>query len=142
MTARKKLKSYVPDKTPAPPPRPRNPYTESSTVIEEIEDDEEETKGNFTRVVIEEDSDSEVEIEEVIADKPPAGNFQRVNIVEESDSEEEEVAAAAPASGSTVKAGDTGSHNPSSNFQRVQILEESDSEEEEVAAAAPASGST
>jgi tetratricopeptide (TPR) repeat protein len=143
MMARKKLKSYVPE-----PTHVRNPYTESGTIVEEIEE-EEETKGNFTRVVIEEDSDSEVEIEEIVADKPPAGNFQRVQILEESDSEEEEVAAAAPASASTSKAGDTRSQNTSSNFQRVQILEDSDSEDEQIVetsqrkspAASPAKGS-
>eukprot|EP00746_Dinoflagellata_sp_MGD_P075403 gnl/MRDRNA2_/MRDRNA2_30345_c0_seq1.p1 gnl/MRDRNA2_/MRDRNA2_30345_c0~~gnl/MRDRNA2_/MRDRNA2_30345_c0_seq1.p1 ORF type:complete len:548 (+),score=178.39 gnl/MRDRNA2_/MRDRNA2_30345_c0_seq1:112-1755(+) len=143
MMARKKLKSWVPEPTPV-----RNPYTESGTIVEEIEE-EEETTGNFTRVVIEEDSDSEVEIEEIVADKPPAGNFQRVQIVEESDSEDEEVAAAAPATASTSKAGDTGSQNTSSNFQRVQILEDSDSEDDPIAedsqrkspAASPAKGS-
>merc|ERR1711959_445908 len=91
------------------------------------------TTGNFTRVVIEEDSDSEVEIEEIVADKPPPGNFQKVNIVEEdSDSGWEDLSAAAPASTSTSKAEDTRSQNNSSNFQRVPILEDSDSEDEVV----------
>merc|ERR1719160_973835 len=102
MMARKKLKSYVPEQTPI-----RNPYKESGTIVEEIETDEEDTTGNFTRVVIEEDSDSEVEIEEIVADKPPAGNFQKVNIVEEDSDSDWEVAAAAPAIASTSKAGDT-----------------------------------
>lgn len=128
MMARKKLKSYVPEPTP-----PRNPYKESGTIVEEIETDEEDTTGNLTRVVIEEDSDSEVEIEEIVADKPPPGNFQKVNIVEEdSDSDWEDLSAAAPASTSTSKAEDTRSQNNSSNFQRVPILEDSDSEDEVV----------
>jgi len=135
MTARKKLKLHKDEPEKTPPVH--NPRTESRTVVEEIEE-EDEPKGNFTRVVIEEDSDSEVEIEEIVADKPAAGNFQRVNIVEDSDSEEEEVSAAASASASTSKAADTGSQNSSSNFQRVQILEDSDSEDEPVS---PAKGS-
>lgn len=136
MLARKKLKSYVPEETPQPP---RNPYKESGTIVEEVED--EEPTENFTRVAIEDDSDSEVEVEEIVADKPPAGNFQRVQIVEDSDSEEEELVAAAPSSASTSKAGDTASQNTSSNFQRVQIVEDSDSEDEPVASQSPTKGS-
>merc|ERR1712139_764343 len=140
MVARRKLRSDgsvrgqdpPPPKTFAPPARSRDPRDESSCIIEEVVDDDEEDvdRGTsdakpapgYTRVQIEEDSDSEEE-----AAGPPVSKagFHKVQIEEESDSEDgepEREPAAAPAPVQpTVAAG----------FTKVQIQEASDSEEDE-----------
>mmetsp|Transcript_46487 Transcript_46487/g.101495 ORF Transcript_46487/g.101495 Transcript_46487/m.101495 type:complete len:481 (+) Transcript_46487:84-1526(+) len=139
MVARRKLRSgtSAPPKQEFQPPN-RRVSDAPSCVIEEVEEEAPAGAG-FTRVVIEEASDSEDENELVMeevatkatgssatpAAKPPAAGFRKVAITEESDSEEEAAAAAPPAAG----------------FRKVAIVEESDSDGEEPAtapAAAPA----
>merc|ERR1712205_192634 len=86
MVARRKLRSNGPSPAPktfAPPPRSRDPRNESSCIIEEVVDDEDGgvPAPGYTRVQIEEDSDTE---EEEVAD--PSLNkvaFHKVQIEEE-----------------------------------------------------------
>jgi len=160
MVARRRLRSPDPPPQPkafAPPARTKDARQESSCVIEEVFDDEDEIICDappataptpstastapgvgYTRVQIEEDSDSEeeqapvqktgfhkVQIEEDSEDSEqgepesePSGatsGFHKVQIVEGSDSEEDEVVEAPVAT---------------PGFHKIQIVEGSDSEEE------------
>merc|ERR1711924_391435 len=141
MVARRKLRSDGPappqPKAYAPPSRPRDPRDESSCIIEEICEEEEEDKSNgtsgvppaagYTRVQIEEDSDSEEEPQQSSLDKV---SFHKVQIEEASDSEEgepEREPAANPGQG------DCGKAPIATGFHKVQIQEASDSEEEDEA---------
>merc|ERR1711924_554216 len=138
MVARRKLRSDGPappqPKAYAPPSRPRDPRDESSCIIEEICEEEEEDKSKgtsgvppaagYTRVQIEEDSDSEEgEPEREPAANPGQGDcskapiatgFHKVQIQEASDSEEEDEAP-----------------ENAAGFHRVQIVDGTDSEEED-----------
>jgi len=154
MVARRKLRSDGPAPPPpqpksfAPPARSRGPREESSCVIEEIFDDDEEEEAEaadaaagqaaslvtasavpapgYTRVQIEEDSDSEEEVDS----KPSKVGFHKVQIEEASDDSEEgepeREPAAVPRPAAATSAG----------FHKVQIQEESDSEEEDAAVVA------
>jgi tetratricopeptide (TPR) repeat protein len=140
MVARRKLRSGGPappqPKAYAPPSRPRDPRDESSCFIEEIcEEEEDKSKGTsgvppaagYTRVQIEEDSDSEEEPQQSSLDKV---GFHKVQIEEASDSEEgepEREPAANPGQGDCSKA------PIATGFHKVQIQEASDSEEEDEA---------
>jgi tetratricopeptide (TPR) repeat protein len=129
MVARRKLRSDGPGmpKSFAPPQRCKRPDEESTCIIEEIEDDEDDIKARkvpepgYTRVQIEEDSDSEEDEEIPISN----AGFHKVQIQEDSDESEEDreperEPATAQAATSTT----------SSNFHKVQIVDESDSDEE------------
>jgi len=157
MVARRKLRSG-PSPTPqpksfAPSSRVGGPREEASCFIEEVFDDEEEEivcdaapvapakpaapagpAVGYTRVQIEDDSDSEED------ESPPINQagFHKVQIQEDSDSEEDgeperEPAAVLPPAPAPAAPARTG-------FHKVQIVDESDSEEEEACgkAVAPA----
>merc|ERR1711924_358768 len=152
MVARRKLRSDGPappqPKAYAPPSRPRDPRDESSCIIEEICEEEEEDKSKgtsgvppaagYTRVQIEEDSDSEEEPQQSSLDKV---GFHKEQIEEASDSEEgepEREPAANPGQGDRSKAPiasdseeeDEAPEN-AAGFHRVQIVDGTDSEEED-----------
>lgn len=140
MHARRKLRNDgpapPPAKTFAPAARSRDPRDESSCVIEEVFDDEEEdARGQagakalpgYTRVQIEEDSDSEDEVE------VSKVGFHKVQIQEASDDSEEEgeperEPAAAPGN---ARAEASAAPGVSTGFHKVQIVDESDSDEED-----------
>merc|ERR1711912_26560 len=120
MIARRKLRSDGPapaqPKAFAPPARSRDPRDESSCIIEEVfDDDDVAPKGSsapvYTRVEIEEDSDTEEEVE---VNKV---GFHKVQIQEASDDSEEGEPETEPSA--------------TPGFHKVQIVEGSDSEEEE-----------
>merc|ERR1712072_486537 len=108
MIARRKLRSDGPappqPKTYAPPARSRGPRDESTCIIEEVIDDEEAAEDTaattpapgYTRVQIEEDSDSEDEKEAPAANR---AGFHKVQIEEASDGREEEAPVAATTPG-------------------------------------------
>merc|ERR1711959_463745 len=99
MIARRKLRSDGPAPPPkpqsfAPPARSKDPRNESSCIIEEVDDDVEDTAGSnvvkapatgYTRVQIEEDSEDDEE-EEIPVSK---AGFTKVQIEEDSDESEE-----------------------------------------------------
>merc|ERR1712046_139183 len=129
MHARRKLRSDGPapppqPKTFAPPARSKDPRNESSCIIEEVEDDNEDAAGSsvgkgpatgYTRVQIEEDSEDDEE-EEVPMSK---AGFTKVQIEEDSDESEEgepeREPAAAPACREQPAPSVTG-------FHKVQII--------------------
>lgn len=166
MTARRRLRAQQPDE-PTKAPRvfkpPSRTDDSSSVVIEEIVEDPPATgtgkasasaapKAGFTRVVIEEDSDSEDEgaspgavastsdaqsanrQSSATTGGAPASRsgFHKVQIEEVSDSEEEEAASVQKSSPSSKVASPAKASAPAAaqNFRKVEIQEVSDSEDE------------
>jgi len=123
MVARRKLRSDGPAPPPpknVPPARARDPRDESTCIIEEVlDEDVAEGSGavpaaGYTRVQIEEDSDSEEEAEDPALSKV---GFHKVQIEEASDESDEGEPEREPAA--------------AAGFHKVQIVDASDSEEEE-----------
>lgn len=138
MVARRKLRSdgtsVSQPKSFAPPQRSRRP-DESTCVIEEIEDDDEDDsrarklpEPGYTRVQIEEDSDSE-EDEKVVNSNIDSAGFHKVQIQECSDESEDD---GEPEREPAAKQSSTSTSIPSSGFHKVQIIDDSDSDEEVV----------
>eukprot|EP00747_Dinoflagellata_sp_TGD_P161781 gnl/TRDRNA2_/TRDRNA2_178673_c0_seq1.p1 gnl/TRDRNA2_/TRDRNA2_178673_c0~~gnl/TRDRNA2_/TRDRNA2_178673_c0_seq1.p1 ORF type:complete len:570 (+),score=154.11 gnl/TRDRNA2_/TRDRNA2_178673_c0_seq1:79-1710(+) len=144
MVARRKLRTDGPGPRQTPP-RVNDPPT---CVIEEIKEETKPVAG-YTRVAIEEDSDSDEEIACDAVPAPAAGSaasassaapkFHKVIIEEGSDSEADEASSGPPPA---APSSDRASPSSKAGFRKVQVVEESDSEEEEPQATTPKASGT